>query len=235
MTIHHCVKVKFTKFNIYITFLLFGVFVFFSCQSKSRFDHIKNENPSWFSKYSFYSDAEYYKFFRTHIAQFQDSLSLGHPEIVHFYQNSDPFWTSFGFQQENIKNFLKIIDSSYTHGLPKEMFSYSKIKALYDSVITIRIEDKKSLFTVLTALEFELTNSYLIYAKVLSFGATDPKIIHPQKWLYQTDTLSSIFFKKSLKSIDHFQFFLDSIAPKSKTYLALQNELKLRSEERRVG
>lgn len=229
MTIHHCVKVKFTKFNIYITFLLFGVFVFFSCQSKSRFDHIKNENPSWFSKYSFYSDAEYYKFFRTHIAQFQDSLSLGHPEIVHFYQNSDPFWTSFGFQQENIKNFLKIIDSSYTHGLPKEMFSYSKIKALYDSVITIRIEDKKSLFTVLTALEFELTNSYLIYAKVLSFGATDPKIIHPQKWLYQTDTLSSIFFKKSLKSIDHFQFFLDSIAPKSKTYLALQNELKLYS------
>jgi L,D-transpeptidase YcbB len=229
MTIHHCVKVKFSKFNIFLSFLLFGVSILLSCQPKSKFDHIKNENPSWFSKYSFYSDAEYYKFFRTHVLQFQDTTSLGHPEIVRFYKNSAPFWTSFGFQQENIEKFLKIIDSSNNHGLPKEMFSYSKIKTLYDSVITIKIVDKKGLFNVLSALEIELTNSYLLYAKVVTFGATDPKIIHPKKWLYQTDTISPVFFEKSLKSIDNFQFYLDSISPKSKTYLALQNELKFYS------
>lgn len=226
MIIHHCVKVKFSKFNIYISFLLFGVFVLFSCHSKPDFEHIKNENPSWFSKYSFYSDKEYYKFFQTHVSQYHNTDSLVYPEVVRFYKNSDPFWTSYGFQQENIEKFLKIIDSSYTHGLPKEMFSYSKIKTLYDSVISIHIVDKKSLFNVLSALEIELTHSYLLYAKVLTFGATDPKIIHPQKWLYQTDSITSGFYQKSLNSIDNFPSYLDSISPKSTNYIALQNELR---------
>jgi murein L,D-transpeptidase YcbB/YkuD len=220
------VKVKFTKFNIYISFLLFGVFVLFSCQSKSRFDHIKNENPAWFSKYSFYSDEAYYSFFRNYVSQYQDTSSLVYPQLVHFYQNADPFWTSFGLQQENIEDFLTIIDSSNTHGLPKEMFFYSKIKTLYDSVTSLHITDKKTLFTVLSTLEIELTNAYLHYSKVLAFGATDPTTIHPQKWLYQMDTLSFAFYENSLKSIDNFSLYIDSISPKSITYKALQNELR---------
>jgi L,D-transpeptidase YcbB len=207
------------------SFLFFlGIITFFSCTNSSKYSGLSTNNPDWKTNYHFYSNQTYYEYFKQQLKQDQFSDSIDQL-IQNFYSEHEPYWTNNGFQIDQINHFISIIEAAINHGLPKEMFNYSKLIELRDSVNLFKIKDKNTLFVVLTELEKTLTEQYLHYTKTLNFGATDPKMIHPGKWLYLSEYPTLEFYRSVLTNLDHFDLIIDSLIPKSKEYIELQKQI----------
>ncbi|MBP1673157.1 MAG: hypothetical protein H6Q25_972 [Bacteroidetes bacterium] len=213
------------SFFRFISIFLLGIFLLLSCKQSSKYSGLSENSGDWKEMYGFYSNDSYYDFFKNHIKTTPEPDSIDQL-MIEFYLNHDPFWSNEGFQAERIAHLLSIIKNSTLHGLPCEMFEYPFLKSALDSVSQFKIKDQQILYDVLSHIEWKLTRQYLHYVKSIHFGALNPAEIHPGKWLYPPVDASIDFYKHVLNNMDRFEIIIDSLTPKTNSYLRLQKELE---------
>ncbi|MDR2868200.1 MAG: hypothetical protein LBV46_01515, partial [Bacteroidales bacterium] len=186
------------------------------------------DNPNWFHAYYQYNNKDYYKFFSEYLQSEEAKNSPFYSQIVHYYNSNQdtPFWTANGYQEALIAQNAQLLEEAFkTHGIPAEYLDYKNIRALIDTIRSGKVEQAEQLYTFLTQLEWQLTNSNVRYANALQFGATDPAIVNGGKWLYPTLQADSAFINHTLASLSDLSALFDSIAPKNHDYIVLQKEL----------
>ncbi len=216
-----------TKYQIKFSFILLlaAVFTAQSCKkSKSEIGQelFKETRNKVFKKVE--NDA----FARVFQQMLSDKKSgLGNPKLITaFYEGNDyePVLLMQHLPDTGLKALADRLNKAGIHGLSPEMFNAASFSGLLG-----KIYDKKAVKTVeeaykvIAELELTAANSLIDYSNALQFGVISPRKIYAQ---YYTKTkrpdsaaMVSLFAIKDLK------VYLDSIQPKSKSYLTLQKAL----------
>jgi murein L,D-transpeptidase YcbB/YkuD len=154
-------------------------------------------------------------------------LGLGNPKLITaFYEGNDydPVLLMRHLPKEGLKVLEDHLNKVGTHGLSPEMFDAGQfaklIGELYDKKAIKTVEKA---YRVIAELELATANSLIGYSNALQYGIVSPRKIYAH---YYTKTkrpdsagVMSVLAVKDLKS------YLDSIQPKSKSYLTLQKAL----------
>lgn len=152
---------------------------------------------------------------------------LGHPKfITAFYEGKayEPVLLMQHLPGKELTVLADRLNKAGTHGLSSKMFNAASFSELLG-----KIYDKKAIKTVdeaykvIAELELTAANSLINYSNALQYGVVSPRKIYAQ---YYTKTrrpdsagMASVYSIKDLK------VYLDSIQPKSKSYLTLQKAL----------
>lgn len=225
MSIYPKTYMKTKCFPLVFFISIWGILFICSCHQKHNFDGLSASKPTWFSEYPFYSNKEYYYFFKNEILKSQKNDSI-HLIMKDFYSKNEPFWTNNGFQSDNIHKMIAILSASNSHGIASEKFNLNYILQLKDSIEKFKVKNQNDLFEVLFKIEFELTEGYLNYSKFLYFGFTEPEKMHPGKWLFESRKATPAFYVQILNQIDQFPSVIDSLTLQTKEYAVLRDKLQ---------
>jgi murein L,D-transpeptidase YcbB/YkuD len=132
-------------------------------------------------------------------------------------------------KDEQMDSIIAVFDNAATHGLKPSMFKAAEIKSLYEQLKDkSKVKNAEDAYTLLAKLELSLANALTDYGNVMQFGAISPRRIYAQ---YYTETKrpDEKSFVSALESSD-FAKYLDSVQPKDKAYLAMQDALKRQSQ-----
>ncbi len=214
------------KYLFSIILVLFSVIFFLdSCNfSKKEIE----ETPHWFKNYSFFSQDNYYHYFKTHLKDLKVADFQYFNQIKEFYEYNKfkPLWTVEGYQENHIALMVSYLDNVRYHGLPKEIFSYSYIINEIEKIKSLQCKNEKELYESLFRLEVLLTKAYVKYSSVIQYGICDPYEVNGGKWFYKSKSADSSSVLNSLWASDTLSGYLYSIQPTNKHYKALQKELK---------
>lgn len=225
MSIYPKLFLKTNCFPVVFVFSIWSILFLFSCQQKSNFDGLSDAKPTWFSEYPFYSNNEYYHFFKNEILKSQNGDSI-HLTMKDFYSKNEPFWTNNGFQSDNILKMITILSTSNSHGISSEKFNLNYILQLKDSIEKFKVKNQNDLFNVLYKIEIELTERYLNFSKFLYYGYTEPEQMHQGKWLFDSRKPTPDFYAHLLNQIDHFPSIIDSLTLQTKEYSMFRDKLQ---------
>ncbi|HMI04217.1 MAG TPA: L,D-transpeptidase family protein [Pedobacter sp.] len=152
---------------------------------------------------------------------------LGNPKLIAaFYEGND--YDPVLLMQHLPKKGLKVLESHLNkagaHGLSPEMFGADQFARLIGEIYDKKaIKTVEEAYQIIAELELATANSLIGYSNALQYGIVSPRKIYAQ---YYTRTkrpdsagVMSVFAVKDLK------VYLDSIQPKSKSYLTLQKAL----------
>jgi murein L,D-transpeptidase YcbB/YkuD len=124
-----------------------------------------------------------------------------------------------------LKQAMAVINNSAVHGLNPEIFQASKLNSLINKLYNKKeIKSIDDAYELLIDLELTAANSLTNYSNAIQFGLLSPKRIYAHYYT-ATKRPDSISFLTIFKSSD-IKKHLDSIQPKDKQYLALQNAIK---------
>lgn len=209
--------------RVKIALATFFLLLLVSCHSKKGVE----EMPHWFTKYKFFSEANYEKCFGDNIASFDVNSFEYAQQVKNFYlsHQSLPFWTRQGYQQHAIDSMVTLLRRSDEHGLAPDMFLHSKIQARIDSLKTYKFKDEQSLYHELVQLEMDLTHAYILYTNALRFGVTDPEVMNGGKWLYKTARVDSTAVRQALEATDTIFSFIHYAQPLDSHYVAMTHEM----------
>lgn len=151
--------------------------------------------------------------------------------LAAFYENNDfePVILMKNLPKKKLKEAVDIIAKSDEHGLDTNMFSVGKLHELLNKIYTKRaIKNVDEAYDVLVELELTAANSLTDYSSAIQFGVISPRKIFAR---YYTDTKrpDSTSFLSVFQTGD-VKAFLDSIQPKNKQYLALQQGLQKKAQ-----
>lgn len=128
-----------------------------------------------------------------------------------------------------LDSIIAVLANANSHGLSPKMFKTDQIQTLYNQMRNKNeVTDIDKAHTLLSELELLLANGLSDYSNAMQFGALSPRKIYAQ---YYTETKrpdENSFFN-TLEANNPKQF-LDSVQPRDKQYLALQQALKNQSE-----
>ena len=214
------------KYVFRVILVLFSVGLFL-CSCNFNKKEIE-DTPHWFTNYSFFSQVNYYQYFKTNIKDLNSSDFPYSNQIEEFYKHNKylPLWTVEGYQEKHIAIMMSYLDNVPCHGLPKEIFFYSSIVNEIEKIKSLQLKNEKDLYQSLFRLEILLTKAYVKYSSVIQYGICDPYEVNGGKWLYKSKSSDSSSVLKSLWASDTLLGYLYSIQPTNKHYKALQKELK---------
>ncbi|MBO4645660.1 MAG: L,D-transpeptidase family protein [Bacteroidales bacterium] len=193
------------------------------CHRKGQLEN----TPQWSAFQKYYNEKDYSEFFNHYISSLADGELMFASPTKDFYQKQpERIWTANGFQENLVNDLLSVLGKSEEHGLPVEMFSFQNVNTDIALIQSEKITSSEQLFGVLARLETTLTNSYLLYAKSMAYGATDPVEMNGGKWLYEIDSMPPTFIPTALEQSSHAASYLTSLQPTDSVYLALQSELR---------
>ena len=184
------------------------------------------ETPEWNVFQEFYDEDNYQKYLDENINSLIDNELIFTSEVKNFYKEEKSIWTANGLQPHLIQEFLDLYSHSEEHGLPLEIFNYQTIKDDIQHLEKGKISSETELYQVLSEIEILMTRANVLYAKVMRYGATDPKEVNGGKWLYEMDTIPFGFVTQSLEEARKGTAHLKSLQPTDSVYLALQKEMR---------
>ena len=148
-----------------------------------------------------------------------------------FYEKHEysPVLLSKILKEKQLDSVIAVFNRAEMHGLSPKIFSAANLQALNEE-----LKDKKSVKTVddayqlLTKLELSLANAISDYSNAMQFGIISPRKIYAQ---YYTETKrpDEKSFVNALE-VDDVKTFLDSVQPKDKQYVAMQQALQKQSQ-----
>ncbi len=223
------------KYLFSIILVLFSVIFFLSSCNFTKKEI--EETPHWFENYTFFSQENYYHYFKTHLKELNVVDFQYFNQIKEFYKNNKfrPLWTVEGYQENQIALMISYLDNVRYHGLPKEIFFYSSIVNDIEKIKSLQYKNEKDLYESLFRLEVLLTKAYVKYSSVIQYGICDPYEVNGGKWLYKSKSADPSSVLKSLWASDTLSEYLYSIQPTNKHYKALQKELKKYLKIKEVG
>lgn len=183
--------------------------------------------PHWFEYYTTFHKKEYQEHFSSNVNDLD--TSDWHTVLVkQYYQENtyEPYWTCRGMQEGRIDTLLHYLSHSFEHGIPDTFFHLQDLTQTLERLKNHQVKNDASLYDTLSKLELALTNAYLSYVEVLSFGATDPKLANGGKWLMTNLESDSNFIAQSLLKMKQLPATLRECQPTDTTYLALQREIR---------
>lgn len=214
------------KNHLVFFLLLASLCILSNCKPKHDSKNIEN-CPNWFSNYSFFDKEDYYDFFENKINSLSDSELIFANTIKQFYLRAEaPIWTRNGYQEQHIADVMTFLSNSEEHGLSPKLFRCQQIQDKIRQIRALEIDEAEDLYAALAQLELQITESYILYANILSFGATDPVEVNGGKWLHQTAKADEAFVASALQASDTAAAYLRHLQPQDSNYTALQRELK---------
>jgi len=208
---------------------LIGTFIFIillsSCSQQTGLDQILFKE----TKNKIYKDLNEEKFsqiLKTTLDKEAGNLKKG-KFITDFYRNN-------GYQASLLKKFFpkeklnllaERLNNASEHGIKPAYFNaeaYQKTLGLVDSKDGIKTLDDA--YAQLAKLEIATADALLSYSSALQFGIINPNKTL-QRYYIETKQADTSFMENILKAAN-LDSLLDSIQPKSDTYLALQKALK---------
>lgn len=137
----------------------------------------------------------------------------------------EPILLMKNLKNDKLKNAVALMNKSSDHGLDPAIFKTAELNDLVDKTYNKKeIKTLDEAYDVLIDLELSAANSLTDYSSALQFGIISPRKIYAQYYT-ATKRPDSISFLQVFNTGD-IKNFLDSIQPKEKQYLALQNALK---------
>jgi murein L,D-transpeptidase YcbB/YkuD len=137
-----------------------------------------------------------------------------------------PIWISDSLElNNNGKEFLNLLSSTYNYGLDTSSYFGDSIKNISKSLMDI--PDKKDRYATAADLEILLTNSYFLFGKDLNYGIVpidSNKLVSelPRK-KFEINLITHLL--NSFKT-DSITTFLLELQPKHKEYIKLQKQLE---------
>lgn len=185
------------------------------------------EESYWFDHYSFFSNHHYNELFKDRLLTQNLNECLWDEIIYCYFKQTDykPFWTDDGIQEELINTYLTYLENIEYHGLSASHFHYDTIATTLNTLKSLKVEDENSFYQMLYRLELSLMRSYLSYVNAIQFGLTDPVLVNGGKWFFNIRSADTLSIINTLNALDSLSEFLQFIQPKSRQYLALQNEM----------
>jgi len=158
----------------------------------------------------------------------KESTGLSNPKLINAYyakNNFEPVIVLQHVPKKGLQALVPYLGNAGDHGLDPEYFKSkeyaSLVEQLYDKN---KVKTTEEAYQLIARLELLAANSLINYSNAMQFGTVSPKRIYAS---YYTDTkrpdsasMNSVFAIGDLKS------YLDSIQPKGKQYIALQQALK---------
>lgn len=144
-----------------------------------------------------------------------------------FYEANDfePVILMKNLPKKTLKEAAEVLANSNEHGLNPELFESSKLNELITKAYDKKaVKDVDSAYALLVELELTAANSLTNYSNAIQFGLISPRKIYA-RYYTATKRPDSASFLSVFQTAD-VKKFLDSIQPKDKQYLALQQALK---------
>lgn len=144
-----------------------------------------------------------------------------------FYESNDfePVLLMKNLPDKKLEQAVTMIANAGDHGLDPAYFESSKLNELIEKIYNKKeIKNLDDAYAVLVELELTAANSLTNYSNALQFGVLSPRKIYSQ-YFTATKRPDSASFLSVFRTAD-IKKFLDSIQPRDKQYLALQNGLK---------
>jgi murein L,D-transpeptidase YcbB/YkuD len=147
--------------------------------------------------------------------------------LAAFYEANDfePIILMKNLPNKVLKEAVQVVGNSSLHGLDPELFESAKLNELIAKIYNKKaIKKVDDAYDLLVELELTAANSLTNYSDAIQFGMVSPRKIFDR---YYTATkrpdnasFSSVFETANIK------IFLDSIQPKDKQYILLQQALQ---------
>ncbi|MDQ7949842.1 MAG: L,D-transpeptidase family protein [Pedobacter sp.] len=144
-----------------------------------------------------------------------------------FYEANDfePIMLMKNLPDNKLEKAVEILARSEEHGLDPHYFQAERLQDLVAKIYNKKeIKDIDEAYKVLVALELTAANAFSDYSNALQFGVLSPRKIYAQYYT-ATKRPDSNSFLSAFQTAD-LQKYVDSIQPKNKQYLALQQGLK---------
>ncbi len=210
-------------------FVLLIAIVLFSCSSKGT------GGNSFDDKYKFDED-EFYNSFRQLITSNDSAITKLSTDPQYFdtlkvfysLRENKPFWFINLENKNVVDSIISLLEKAYEHGIDPHTYDVELLKNNFSSFLNASTEDK-SRYSYLANTELLLSNAVLRYAYHLRFGVVNPKEIFDEKYALPTiEASDKEIFTPFMK--EDIIAYLNSIQPKQKRYLKLQQELKTFTE-----
>ena len=145
-------------------------------------------------------------------------------EAFYDKHNYAPILLSKIFSDNQMDSIIAVFGRAETHGLNPKLFNEEQIKLLYEQMNDKdEIRNVEDAYKVLAKLELSLANAISNYSNAMQFGVLSPRKIYAQYYT-KTKRPDEVSFFGALETADVKQF-LDSVQPKHKQYVALQQAL----------
>ena len=169
---------------------------------------------------------------RLKAASSEQANTFRNPKFMQaFYEKHEynPVLLSKILKEKQLDSVIAVFNRAEMHGLSPKIFRTAELQKLNEE-----LKDKGKVKTVdeayqlLTKLELSLANAISDYGSAMQFGIISPRKIYAQ---YYTETKrpDEKSFVNSLEA-DDVKMFLDSVQPKDKQYLAMQQALQQHSQ-----
>ena len=169
---------------------------------------------------------------RLKAASSEQANTFRNPKLMQaFYEKHEynPVLLSKILKEKQLDSVIAVFNRAEMHGLSPKIFRTTELQKLNEE-----LKDKSKVKTVdeayqlLTKLELSLANAISDYGSAMQFGIISPRKIYAQ---YYTETKrpDEKSFVNSLEA-DDVKMFLDSVQPKDKQYLAMQQALQQQSQ-----
>lgn len=158
----------------------------------------------------------------------KDSRKFKNPKFLKaFYDkhNYEPILLTKVLEDHQLDSILAVLGNVDTHGLSAKLFDQEQIKNRYSQLLSKdKVANIEEAYNLLAKLELSLANAISNYSNAMQFGVLSPRKIYAQYYTKTKRPDESSFFN-ALEVADVKQF-LDSVQPKDKQYIALQQALK---------
>jgi murein L,D-transpeptidase YcbB/YkuD len=144
-----------------------------------------------------------------------------------FYEANDfePVILMKNLPGKKLKDAVGVLSNSGAHGLDSALFGSQQLNELLHKIYTKKaIRNVEDAYQVLVELELTAANSLSNYSNAIRFGVVSPRKIYA-RYYTATKRPDSASFLSVFQTSD-IKKYLDSIQPKGKQYLALQQALK---------
>jgi murein L,D-transpeptidase YcbB/YkuD len=147
--------------------------------------------------------------------------------LAAFYEANDfePVILMKNLPKKKLKEAIAVLDSAGEHGLDPKMFDAAILNELITKIYNKKaVKNVDDAYQLLVDLELASANALSNYSNDIQYGLVSPRKIFARYYTAtkRPDSASflSVFNTKDIKA------YLDSIQPKNKQYLALQQALK---------
>ena len=163
--------------------------------------------------------------FKQQLDEYQ--ANLRNPKLIKaFYEKNgyEPVLLLKHLPKGEMKTLVTRLSQAGTHGLDPAFFHAAQMKSLLQKIYDNKaVKSVDEAYRVMADLELNAANSLIDYSNAMQFGVISPRRIYAQ---YYTETkrpdsnsMNAVLAVADLKA------YLDSIQPKSASYLALQKAL----------
>ena len=161
-----------------------------------------------------------------------DSLKHTLSDVTHiglFYKkNQYPvIWVKDIYNDSRLDTLLSCISQSADHGLSPELFDWTEIESLRDSLKNNSYKDKSSIYQSFSRLEYLCSKAYIDYVTGMRYGFTNPKELFPDDYFINVALPDSVYYADLYVSLKEKPIdFLQASHPSGEYYLKLQSLLK---------